>query len=148
MQTVTALAQAMADTIAAAVPAIDSVDLNSYLPAVDAQWVALIGVPTGSASDMRPLTLQGNEWEAVHRVRLQLWVKFDQGDADACMERARDVGFLALQALAANDGDGYSVAMEEERPLRCEVAPDILSVGDVPYLVVTLTATVWETGAV
>lgn len=147
MQTVTALAQAMADVLEAALPEIDAVALNNYLPAVDSTRVALVGAPTGSRGTLRPLTLDGAQWEAEHRVRLQLWVKVEQGDADASMALARDVGARALLALAAGDGGGYSLAMEDV-PLESDVAPDLLVVGDVPYVLVNLTATVWETGEV
>ncbi len=146
MQTVTTLAQAMADAIADAVPDIDAVDLNSYLPAVETRRAALVGVPTGSSTTLTPLTL-GGEWEALHRVRLQLWVKVDTGAADDSMERARNIGHLALIALARADGDGYALA-PEGTPLLSEVGPDILSVAEVPYVLVTLTVTVWETDVI
>lgn len=147
MRTITAQATAMATAIRDACPEVDAVDLNSFLPLVDSRRVALVGTPTGGGSTLRPTNLQGTEWEAVHRVRLQLWVKVDTGAPAADVERAREVGHRALMALAAADGTGYSLQFDGT-PLVAEAGPDVLEVAGVPYLLVTLTVTVWEAGAV
>lgn len=147
MQTVTQLAQAVSAVIVAALTDVDADDLNSYVPTIDSNRIALVGVPAGTRSTLRPLDLNGATWEAEHVVRLQLWVKFDTGDAAACVQRARNIGALALQAIAASDGTGYSLSMDGT-PLAAEVAPDVLSVAEIPYIVVTLSVTVWESGSV
>lgn len=146
MQDVSVIAAAMVAVLVDALPELDAADLNSFYPAAT-ERVALVGVPSGGASTLRPLTLQGEEWEAVHRVRLQLWVHLDTSDAATCMVTARDIGHRALVALAAHDGAGYELVMEGT-PLQSEVGPDILSVGEVPHLLVTLTVQVWDAGAV
>ena len=143
MATVSEVTQALMDVLTAALPEIDASDLNSYLPAATTRSVALIGVPTGNVSTLQ-FTALGTGYEAAHRIRLQLWVSFNETDAE-CLERARDIGYRAMSALIAADGTGYELDVDgPDAPLSSEVGAEVLSVAEIPYLLVTVTANVWH----
>lgn len=136
MATVSSIASAIA-TVVDGVTGVDYASSTDYMPGVQTQSIAALVVPMSQASsgDIH-MTLAGGKVEMVHRLPVEFWVKHAQGSASTTMQRAANIGTLAIAALLASDGSGYSLApgstFEET------IDNTFIEVGGQPYLVATL----------
>ena len=85
---------------------------------------------------------------AVHRVRLEFWVKFDVGNVATGIALVRDIGYRAMRALVAQDGaGGYTLyAAEGGAAMTGAVDATPLDPGNsgIPFLRYTLTVAVMQ----
>jgi hypothetical protein len=137
---------ALVATLEAGLPEVDSASTAGYLPAVDTQSIALIATALGHA-DEAYYTSAG--WmQVVHRVRLEFWVKFDVGNAEACITLARNIGYQAMRVLVAADvTGGYMLhAPAHGTGMTGNVDPTPLDPGNsgIPFLRYTLTVPVMQ----
>lgn len=146
MSDVSTQVDALVATLQAALPEIDSASSAGYLPAIDTQRVALIATALGHTDDGYIYSMG---WmHAVHRVRLEFWVKFDVGDTATGIALVRDIGYRAMRALVAQDGaGGYTLyAAEGGTAMTGAVDPTPLDPGNsgIPFLRYTLTVAVMQ----
>ncbi|MBK9462261.1 MAG: hypothetical protein IPN94_23280 [Sphingobacteriales bacterium] len=146
MSDVSTQVAALVATLQAALPEIDSASTAGYLPAIDTQSVALIATALGHTDDGYIYSMG---WmHAVHRVRLEFWVKFDVGDTATGIALVRDIGYRAMRALVAQDGaGGYTLyATEGGAAMTGAVDPTPLDPGNsgIPFLRYTLTVAVMQ----
>lgn len=146
MSNVSDVVGALVDALQAALPEVDTASVAGYLPAIDTQSVALIATALGHTDDGYIYSMG---WlHAVHRVRLEFWIKFDVGDAATCISLARDIGYRAMRALVAGDGAaGYTLyAADGGASMTGAVDPTPLDPGNsgIPYLRYTLTVAVMQ----
>lgn len=144
MSSVTQLTQSLIDVLTAALSEIDAADAAGYEPAIESQSIALIGTALGHSDEGHVYSMG---WvQTVHHIRLELWTKFDQGDAAACITRARDVGHRAIKALVAADGTGAYNLMAAGTGVAIMAATDsqMLVVNSAPYIRTVLTIPCWQ----
>lgn len=146
MSDVSAQVAALVATLEAGLSDIDYASTAGYLPAIDTQGVALIATALGHADD--GFYYSAGWLHVVHRVRLEFWVKFDVGNASACIALARDIGYRAMRVLVAADvTGGYTlVASGEGAAMTGNVDPTPLDPGNsgIPFIRYTLTVPVMQ----
>lgn len=134
MSSVTEIADAVRDVLAG----LDWVTYAStvdFLPPAGQADVCALLVPFEQASTATADSL-GDTITLMHRLTVEFWVQHRNGEAARTMRLGRDAGTLAITALLAHDGDGFTVAREygfEER-----IEPQFVTHLNVPWLVVSL----------
>lgn len=141
----TVLAAVMA-AIEADLTEIDQSSATSFLPAITTQSVALIAPPLGHSDETRDFSF--GEVETVHRLRLQFWIKLVPGRESLVFQPTRAICYRAMLALAAHDGDGYTLAVNDAGPMTGQVADAVQDVNGQAYLLATLTVPVVQVEAV
>lgn len=137
MATVEAVLAAVMAAIEADLPEIDQSSATTFLPAISTQSVAMIAVPMGHSDEARDFSF--GEIETVHRLRLQFWVKLVPGNEAVAFPLARAVCYRAMAALAAHDGESYTLATDETERMTGQVAEAVQDVNGQAYLLATLT---------
>jgi hypothetical protein len=140
MATVESLIAAVMAAIEADVTEVDYSDATSFLPAVTTQSVAMIAVPLGHSDEARDFSF--GEIETIHRLRVQFWVRLVPGQEATAFPLARAINYRAMQALAAHDGTGYTLAVGDGGGMTGTVAEAIQDVNGAAYLLATLTVPV------
>jgi hypothetical protein len=115
---------------------VDEASDTTFQPAVTVASCCALVVPFGQESVTEPIDLAGDAHRMVTRLPVEFWVKHTSGDQATTMQIARDAGTLAMAALLAGDGNGYSLARDvgfEER-----IEPAFVQHGNANWLVVLL----------
>lgn len=146
MATVEAVLAAVMAAIEAELPEIDYSDATSFLPAVTTQSVAMIAVPLGHSDEARDFSF--GEIETIHRLRVQFWVRLVPGNEATAFPLARAINYRAMQALAAHDGESYTLATDDTERMAGSVAEAIQDVNGAAFLLATLTVPVVQVEAV
>lgn len=142
MTTPTAIAQTVLDTLKANIADIDFTSLASYLPAIQSNKIAVIGVAVGHQDEMSVLAF--GIAQMVHTLRYLVWTKVTQGQDAVSQKRARDFGYNAMQVLIANDEAGYSLNWTEGAApaITYTVDPVLVSEAGQAYIAGVLTVAV------
>ena len=135
MSTVTEIANAIV-AVLRGLSWIDAASADEYLPSAAGANVCAFVVPYGQETRTIPDVLDGNVMTLVHTLTVEFWIQHRQGSAATTMQRARDAGALAIAALLAADGAGYTVAREFGFEERIDPAP-VTHMG-IPWLVSVL----------
>jgi len=134
MSTVTEIAAAVVDVLAG-LAWLDAASASEYLPAAAGVQAAAFVVPYNQETRTLPDSLVSG-MTLVHVLTVEFWIQHRNGRAAETMQRARDAGTLAIAALLAHDGEGYTVARDYAFEERIDAAP-VEHMG-VPWLVSTL----------
>lgn len=137
MATVEAVLAAVMAAIEADLSEIDQSSATTFLPAISTQSVAMIAVPMGHSDETRDFSL--GEIETIHRLRVQFWIKLVPGNEATAFPLARAVNYRAMAALAAHDGESYTLATDETERMTGQVAEAVQDVNGQAYLLATLT---------
>ncbi len=135
MSTVTAIAEGIR-AVLAGLSWVDAASIDDFLPAATAPTVAAFVVPFEQTSAVLVDSLSAGEITLIHTLTVEFWIQHRNGFAAETMQRARDAGTLAIAALLAHDGDGYTVAREYQFEER--ITPQFVSHLNVPWLITTL----------
>jgi len=135
MSTVTEIAGSIV-TVLAGLSWVDAASASEYLPAAITSDVCAFVVPYNQETRAVPDSLGGDGITMIHSLTVEFWVKHVNGQTAMTMQRARDAGTLAIAALLAHDGEGYSIAREYGFEERIDPAP-VTHMG-VPWLVSSL----------
>lgn len=135
MATVQSIAEAI-QTQMATISGVDYTSVDDYLPSIKTQSIACLVLPFGQTDTVTLSDFGPNTAAFTHRIKVEFWVKHVQGKANNTMQRAREIFRLAVFALLAGDGTGYTLSPD----LRIEgnVEQGFLTVESMPYLVATL----------
>ena len=135
MATIQEAVEALAEVVQA-VDGIDSAHTTSFLPALDAGSVVALLVPFEQEANYEQMDLSGQSLLCHHTTKAEFWVKHDTSDPERTLTTARNVGFLAMRAIVAGDGTGYT--LDREQTFRERVDTGFVTVANVPWLVVHL----------
>lgn len=121
---------------------VDQVAIDSYLPPVKTQTVALVFPPFGQESMIQATTPTRTVLMQSHRIPCEFWCKLSTGNIPVTVLRAREIGLSAIRLLISNQslsgtvsrvghyGEGSNrlsiSAIVEDRPVE---------VGGVPYII-------------
>lgn len=144
MSTVTTIVTRLKERLAT-LPDVDQASIDTYLPPVETERIALIIPPLGQETRVdaqtptRTINLQS------HRIRCEFWVKIDTGKLALTLRRAREIGLDAIWLLLTDQTLGGVVSHvgnygqgSNQKTLTAEVADIPIEIGGVPYIVVTV----------
>ncbi len=138
MSTVTEIVTAITEVLAS-LPFVDYASADEFLPPAGNADVCAFVVPFDQNSTARADSLD-DTITLVHVLAVEFWIQHRNGEAATTMQVARDAGALAVAALLASDGDGYSIARDYAFTERIE--RQFVSHLNVPWLVVALSVPV------
>lgn len=124
------------------VTGVDQTSIDTYTPATSTQGTALLITPFGQSAVVQFTDLAGDKARYIHRIPCEFWTKFSTGAQATTIAAARDIGRLAVIALMTNDSTGYEIWPEEDITVSVTEVPVII--GDMAYIVTTVTVPVWE----
>lgn len=139
MTTPSALVDTILATINAAVADVDTVSSSDFTPAIGTAGIAALSPAFELETSVVWATM--TEYVMTHRIPIEFWVKHD-GKPAMTMQRARDIGAAAIEALVASDGTGYE--LELDVPVTFSVDPAMTTVNSVAWLVATMFVSVRE----
>lgn len=141
MSTITQIVEALA-TLLTTLDEVDQVAVDSYLPPVKTQTVALVFPPFGQESLVQATTPARSVLMQSHRIPCEFWCKLSTGNVATTVLRAREIGLAAIRLLVSDQSLGGTVsrvghygegsnrlaisALVEDRPVE---------VGGVPYII-------------
>lgn len=115
---------------------VDAASDTTFQPAVTVASCCALVVPFGMESTSTPVDLAGDYHRVVYRIPVEFWCKHTPGNQAAVMTTARDAGTLAMAALLAGSGSGYSIAPDAGFDER--LSDGFVEHGNVQWLVSTL----------
>ena len=127
---------AIVDSMLAVILTLDDVDTVSssdFTPAITTARIAALSPAFGIEIDYRWDTF--DELAFVYRIPIEFWVKHG-GTPSTTMQRARNIGDLALSALLTSDGTGYQLVFEDA--ITISVDPAFTTVNSQSWLVATM----------
>ena len=125
------------------VSGVDQTSIDVYIPAASTQGSALIIPPLGQSSVYSFRNLSASTARVVHRIPCEFWTKVSTGALATTLASARDIGRLATIAIMAGDStNGYELETGEDITVSVTEVPVV--VGDMAYIVTTVTVPVWE----
>jgi hypothetical protein len=125
-------------------PGVDQADLDSYLPPIATASIALVIPPFRTQIRVEPWGAARGHLQQSYRVPCEFWVKLDTGNLDQCLQRARDIGLYAAQALMSDPDLNGKVRRTgnfggDNRPgIEIEIVDRPVAIAGVPYIVVTV----------
>lgn len=135
MATVTSITTAITGVLGA-LSWVDVASADEFLPAAATSTCAAFVVPFGQETRAISDALDPDTMTLVHVLTVEFWVQHRNGAASTTMQIARDAGALAIAALLANDGSGYTIARDFAFEERIDPAPTTHM--GVPWVVVSL----------
>lgn len=136
-------------TIISAISAVDQATTDDYFPPIKTADTALVITAFGQETETGRLDQGGSRYQA-HRFRCELWVKHNGSDA-SLTQRARAVGSAAVEAILASptlggvvDTVGFYDGRRFDYLVRSETANEMIEVGGIPYLVITIIVPVTD----
>lgn len=144
MSTVTQIANRLKERLST-LPDVDQASIDTYLPPVETERVALIIPPLGQETRVDARTPTRNINLQSHRIRCEFWVKVNTGKLALTLGRAREIGLEAIRLLLTDQTLGGVVSHvghfgqgSNQLTMTAEVADIPIEIGGVPYLVVTV----------
>ena len=134
MSTVTEIADAVRDVLAGLDWVTYASDVD-FLPPVNQADVCALVLPFDQNSTATADSL-GDTITLIHLLNVEFWVQHRSGEAARTLRIGRDAGTLAIAALLAQDGEGYTIAREYQFTERIE--PQFVTHLNVPWLVASL----------
>jgi hypothetical protein len=126
-------------------PGVDQTSRDTYLPAIESEYISLIIPPLGQQTQVYTLTARRTPVFQSHRIRCEFWIKLDSGNMAQALERAREIGMWAIRDLLAEPTLGGVVQSvghfgpgSNQMSIECDVAETPIKAGNVPYLVTTV----------
>ncbi len=135
----------IADAINVQLLALDDVDIvstDNFTPAIETATVAALTLPFSQETSAKAIG-QGSLL-FVHRIRTEFWIKFVQGSEADTMDRAMDLGRLAINRLYTNNGTGYQLHLPSQ--FEYQVDQGMLQDTALPWLVCVLVTPVQDNG--
>lgn len=136
-------------TIISAIAAVDQFSTDDYLPPINTIDTALVIPAFGQETETARMGMDGSRYQA-HKFRCELWVKHTGNNANLT-QRARAVGSAAIEAILASptlggvvDTVGFFDGRRFDYLIRSETANEMIEVGGIPYLVVTIIVPVTD----
>ncbi len=135
VSTVTAIAEALV-AVLRGLSWVDAASASEYLPSAVGSQVCAFVVPYNQETRALPSSLDDDTMTLTHVLTVEFWIQHRNGQAATTMQQARDAGTLAIAALLAHDGEGYTIAREYGFEERIDPAP--VQHMNVPWLVSSL----------
>ena len=144
MSTVTQICDALITRLKT-LPGVDQSSRDVYLPAIESQYISLIIPPLGQQTQVWTQTARRTPLFQSHRIRCEFWVKLDSGDIPGTLQRAREIGLLAIRSLLDEptlggvvQNVGHFGPGSNQMSIECDVAETPVVAAKVPYLVATV----------
>lgn len=152
MATVTVIA-GLLKTSLEALSDVDQADLNSYLPPIRSAAVALVIPPLAQKTRAYTPTAGRGTWVFWHQIRCEFWIKLSSGDISSAVQRAREIGLQAINALLTDttlNNNNLRIGWYGQsagQVIESDVTDRPVEVGGVAYLVATVYVPVVDYGA-
>lgn len=144
MSTITQIVSRLKERLSS-LPGVDKASIDSYLPPVETQQIALIIPPFRQETRVdvqtptRAINIQS------HRIPVEFWVKVNTGRLAYTLQRAREIGLEAIRLLMTDQTLGGVVSHignfgqgSNQKTLTADVADMPIEIAGVPYIVVTV----------
>lgn len=149
MANISAIVAAIKTTLASNLPQIDQSSTDEYLPPIQTADTALIIPAFEQETEFGLTTLNGNTY-AVHRIRVELWVKH-AGNNASLTQRARQIAYDAVRILMENRTLGGVVlkvdswnTLNFSNTILSRVADGLVEIGGASYCIVTISLPVTD----
>lgn len=151
MATVTQIA-GLLKTALEALSDVDQADINTYLPPIKTQAVALVIPPLAQKTRAYTPTAGRGTWIFWHQIRCEFWVKLSSGDISSAVQKAREIGLQAINVLltdATLNNNSLRIGWYGQntgQAIESDVADRPIEIGGVPYFVVTVYVPIVDYG--
>jgi hypothetical protein len=151
MATVTEIA-GLIQTALLALDDVDQADINSYLPPIKTQSVALVIPPLDQKTRAYTPTAGRGTWIFWHQIRCEFWVKLNAGDISSAVQKAREIGLQAINVLltdATLNNNSLRIGWYGQstgQVIEADVTDRPIEVGGVPYFVATVYVSITDYG--
>jgi hypothetical protein len=134
MATVSYIAAAIASQLTA-LSFVDKASATEFTPAVTGVNCVAFVIPFDQESTAEVRNLDG-DIALRHILTVEFWTQIRNNRIADAMTTARDAGALAITALVANDGDGYSLA--SDIGFRERIYSEPVTHAGVPWIITSL----------
>lgn len=150
MSTVSQICEALRVRLAA-LPGVDQSSIDSYLPPVETDGIALVIPTLGMETQVWSQTARRTPLFQSHRIRCEFWVKLNTGNLRLTLERAREISLMAIRDLLAEptlngvvQHVGHFGPGSNQLAISAEVTEVPVQIAGVPYLVATVIVPVTD----
>lgn len=149
MSTVSQICEALRVRLST-LPGVDQSTIDEYLPPVKTEMIALVIPPLDQKSQTWWVSARRTPLFQSYKIRCEFWIKLDTANLSLTLQRAREIGRLAIRALIAEPTLSGAVQLvgvygRDAKPLiETEVADRPITIAGVPYMVATIVVPVTD----